>query len=380
MENEPYQRRTSLKKFLIDDLAKPSVSDEAESDPETDLLTPSASNLTVCLGRDKDDDDDDDVFHSPSLDNQNPTFGHPVVGESLEVAQLSCSAATSTTTTSNYKTWEDEFKDECDDEVLAWALESSQQVNNTSYPDPQGLSLTRYADNYKPNENAMNGSSEYLLESTDPLNNAITDGDFQIARSNLNIKKESRYTIECGMEESSHSSVAQNGNHSTVLSGDFLPSRNGVRVKIEKQEEAECSSGPFFGSLSTLACSGRNTFSSTVHQSSPVTSSPKTCSRRFSEGSGFPTPPQTPPNVLKPTGFSPNHLSNTFPSKSGSKRTQFRNSGETPAKSKRRSFTARFNGTCGLCNNSITAWVDEITHFDNGSTNPWVHQKCVQNK
>ncbi len=383
MKNRPHQRWTRLTKFLTDGLAKSPVSDEAESDPEADILTPSASDLTLCPGH----DEEDDVFHSPSLDTQCSSFGHPATSESLEVAP-SCNASTGINNPSNYKTWEDEFKDECDDEVLAWALESSQQVNqevNTSYPDPQRLSLTGYADNYKPSGNATKGSSKYPLERTCPHNNAITGGDFQIARSNLNIKKESRYTVECGMEESSYSSVVLDGDQSEVLSDNFLASRNGVRLKNEKQDETErdmleCSNGQFSGSLSALAFCGIDTFSSTVHQGSLVPNSPKTCSRRFSESSGFPTPPQTPPNAIKSSALSSNPQSNTFPRKSVSQRTQLRKSGGTPAKSRRRSFTARYNTWCGLCKNSISAGVDEITHLNNGSTSSWVHQKCIQFK
>ncbi len=381
MKNRPHQRWTRLTKFLIDGLATSPVSDEAESDPEADILTSSASDLTLCPGH----DEEDDIFHSPSLDTQCSSFGHPATSESLEVAP-SCNASTGINNPSNYQTWEDEFKDECDDEVLARALDS-QQVNqevNTSYPGPQRLSLTGHADNYKPSGNAAKESSKYPLERTCPHNNAITGCDFQIARSNLNIRKESRYTVECGMEGSSYSSVVHDGDQSEVLSGNFLASGNGVRVKTEKQDEeldvVECSNGQFSASLSALACSGINTFSSTAHQGSPVPNSPKTCSRKFSESSGFPTPPQTPPNVIKSSALSSNHQLNTFPRKSVSQRTQFRKSGGTPAKSRRRSFTARYNSWCGLCENSISAGVDEITHLNNGSTSSWVHQKCIQFK
>lgn len=383
MNNKPYQRRTKLKEFLTEDLKKPCVSDEAESDPEADLLIPSASDLTLSPGR---DEEDDDVFHSQSLDTQCSTFGHQATSESLEVAH-SCNASIGITNTSSYETWEDEFKDEYDDEVLASALESSRQVNqevNTSCLSPQALGLTGYADTNKPNGNTMKGSSEYLLERTCPHNNAITGGDFQIARSNLNIKKESRYTMECGIAGSPYSSNVHGGEQSEVPPGIFL-ARNGVRVKTEKHDETECdmeecSNGQFFESLSALTSNGINTFSSTVHQGSPVPNTPKTCSRRFSESSGFPTPPQTPPNVKRSTAFLPSHLSNTFPRKNVTQRTQFRKSGGTPAKSRRRSFTAKYDTWCDLCKNSISAGVDEITHFNNGSTNSWVHQKCVQYK
>ena len=209
----------------------------------------------------------------------------------------SSTVATSTTSASIYNSWEDEFKDECDDEVLALALESSQQqVNqevNNSCRDPQGLSL----------ENVNTESSEYLLERTDPESNAITDGHFQIARTTFDIKKKKRYTVDCRMEPNSHSSAARDGSQSAEFSGNFLASSHGVRVKLEKQDDAgggvvECSSGQFCECLSGLAFSERNNFSSAIYEGSPATNSTsvldrnsnKACDTRFSESSGFPTP------------------------------------------------------------------------------------------
>ena len=392
MENEPFQRKTKLREFLVKDLATPSVSDEAESDQETEILASSASAVSTCLVR---DGDDDDVFHRESVVNkfEHSALDHPATDGTLDVARSS-NSADSLTNTSNYETWEDEFKDECDDEVLAWALESPQQVNqeiNTSCQGPQWLSSTGNAYNYKTNEDAKNGSSDYLLERTGPRNNAVIDGRFQIARTNLDIKKENRYSMECGMEVNSHSSIAPDSSQNAVLSDNFLAPSHSASVKSEQQDEAgggivQFSSGQFSGSLSGLACSGRNTFSSTFYQGSPVTNStgaldensPKTCSRRFSESSGFPTPPQTPSNVRTSTTSPHIHLSNTFPRRSVSQRAQFSNFGKTPAKTRRRSFTAKYDARCDLCKNSISAGVDEITHFNNGSHKSWVHQKCVQ--
>ena len=361
MENEPFPRNTKLKEFLTEDLATP-------------------SDVTTCPKR---DENDDDGFYSQILHSEYSASGHPAAGGSLDVP--SSTMATSTTSASNYISREDEFKDQCDYEVLAWALESSQQqVNqevNNSCRDPQGLSL----------ENVNTESSEYLLERTDPESNAITDGHFQIARTTFDIKKKKRYTVDCRMEPNSHSSAARDGSQSAEFSGNFLASSHGVRVKLERQDEAgggvvECSSGQFSGSLCGLALSGRNNFSSAIDQCPPATNStsvldsnsPKACYTRFSEGSGFPTPPQTPPNVRMPTSSLPNHRSNTFPRESVSQRTQFIKLGGTPAKRKRTSITARYNNWCRLCKKSIRAGVDKITRLDNGSAKPWVHLTCAQ--
>lgn len=370
--NEPFQRKTKLREFLVKDLELPCVSEE--SDPETDS--------TNCA-------ENDDVFHSQSLDKGcSPFVYHPasttqIAGNSangdlfslnqiLETPDSSCYAASNTVNTRDDKTWEDEFTEECDDEVLAWALE----IESSQH---QGLSSTEYAGNYNPAGIVMMES----FESTGLHDDVITAGGFHIARSNLNIKKE-KYPMECGMEGNSHSLVAHSGDQSAVASGDFLAARNGTRVESEKQERGmvESASGPFSGRLAGLSGSGINSFSSTVHHGSPIANStdnsPKTCPRRFSESSAFPTPPRTPPNFTNTTP--PKHLSNTFPRKSNSQRTPFRKSGGTPAKGRRSSFTARYNAWCPMCKMSISAGVDEITHSNNGSTKSWVHQKCIQSK
>lgn len=384
MENKPFQRWTKLGEFLAKDLNTPSISDEEESDPETDILTPSAS---------AGDNENDDVFHSQSFGTGYSPCGRPASSASLETTHSSCHAAASSTIPIKEEAWEDEFQDEGDDEVLAWALECSQQGTqevSTDCPDPQGSNSTERAGNNQPSNSVVKECSEYLFESTGPHSNNITAVDFHIARNNLNIKKERRYSEECGMQESFHSSAASEGNQSAVPSGDFLESRNGVRVKNEQQDKAEtgmveCSNGQFFGSLSDVISGGINAFSATFHQRSPVTNStsvlednsPKARSRRFSETSSFPTPPQTPPNIRKTAPFSSRHPPNTFPRKSSSQRTPFRKSAGTPAKSMRTSLTAKYDTWCKLCKSPISAGVDEITRLDTGSTKSWVHQKCV---
>ena len=125
---------------------------------------------------------------------------------------------------------------------------------------------------------------------------------------------------------------------------------------------------------------------SSVNQGSPSPNSastvgynsPKTCPKRFSETSAFPTPPQTPPGIQTTPSTSAKQLSNTFPRKSHHPRsTPFRKSGGTPAKGRRRSLKARYDAWCNVCRNPIRAGVDEITHMESASNTSWVHQKCI---
>lgn len=387
MVNKPFQRRTKLGEFLTKDLSTPSIFDDEESDPETDIFrsTPSAS---------AGDNENDDVFHSQSFGTGYSSCGHQASCASPEMTHSSYHTAASLTSTSKEEAWEDEFHDEGDDEILAWALESSQQGTqevSTSCPDPQGLDSTELAGNNQPSADVTKECFEYLFESTGPRDNSTTSVDFHVARNNLNIKKERRYSEECGMQENSRPSAAFEGNQSAVTADDFLGSRNNVRVKNEQQDKAEtgmveCSNGQFLGSLADLS-SRLNAFSATFHQRSPVTNSTsvldinrKARSRRFSETSSFPTPPQTPTNIRKAAPFSSRHLSNTFPRKSSSQRTSSSTSTGTPAKSRRKSLTAKFDSVCKVCESPIIAGLDEITHFDSGSAKSWVHQKCVHSK
>ena len=387
MVNKPYPRRTKLGEFLEKDLKTPSTSDDEESDPETDMLNSSAN---------AGDNEGDDAFHSQNFGTRYSPCSLPASSASLEMSHSSYHAAASSTNTSKEDAWEDEFQDEGDDEILAWALESSQkgtQEVSISHPDPQGLNSTEFAGNNQPSTNVAKECSEYLFESTGPRDNSTTPVDFHIARNNLNIKKEQRCLEECGLQENTHPSAVFESNQSPVTVDDFLGSRNNVRIKNEQRDKAEtgvvqCSNGQFLGSLAELISSRLNAFSATFrHQRSPVTNSAsvldingKARSRRFSETSSFPTPPQTPPNIRKSTPFSSRHLSNTFPRKSGSQRTSSSRATGTPTKSRRRSFTARFHSVCKLCESPIIAGLDEITHLDNGSTKSWVHQKCVHSK
>ena len=381
MENPPFQRRTKPKKFLEADLKKPSTTDDEDNNPETDTLISSAS---------AGDNEDDDAFHSPNFGTRYSPRSLSASSASLDMTRSSYHTAASSTNTSKEEAWEDELQDEGDDEILAWALESSQQGTqevSTSCPDPQGLNSTELASNNQSSKNVVKECSEYLFESTGSRDNSTASVDFHVARNNLDIKKERRYSEECAVQETSHPSAVFEGNQSSVTADDFLGARNNLRVKNEQQDRAEtgmagCSNGQFRESLVDLISSRINAFSGTFHQRSPVTNSttgldisPKARPKRFSEKSICLTPPQTPPN--KATPFSPRHLSNTFPRKSSSQRTPSSTYTRTSAKSRRRSFTARFDSVCKLCKSPIIAGIDEITHLDSGSAKSWVHQKCV---
>ena len=385
MINKPFQRKTKLGEFLSKNLSTSSISVDEETDWETDILigSPSAS---------AGDNENEDVVQSQSCGTGYSPFGRPASCTSLEMTDSSYHAAASSTNASKEEAWEDELQDEGDNEVLTWALESSQQGTqevSTSCSDPQGSNSTELADNYQLSKNVVKESSEYLFESTGSHGNRITAVDFHVARNNLNIRKERRHLEECGMQEDFHSLAKCEGNQSPVLSDDFLGSRNGVRVKNEQQDKGEtgvveCSNGQFLGSPADLIRSRINSFSGTSHQRLSVTdstsvldnNSPKVRSRRFSETSIFSTPPQTPPNIRKAAPFLSRHLSNTFPRKSSSQRTPS-STFTGPAKRRRRSLIARFDSMCKLCNSPIISGLHEITQLDSGSVKSWVHKKCV---
>ena len=388
MVNTPFQRRTKLREFLTKDLSTPSSSDDEESDPETGILRNTPSAIAG-------DNENDDVFHSQSFDTGYSPSRRQASCASLEMTHSSYHAAASSTNTSKQEAWEDELQDERDDDILTWALESSQQGTqevSTSFPDPQRLDSTELAGNNQPSTSVVKECPEYLIESTGSRDNSSTPVDFHIARNNLNIKKERRYSEQCGMQENAHPSATFEGRQSAVTSDDFLQSRNGMSAKSEQQDKAETvmvegSSGRFFGSLADLISSRLNAFSATFHQRLPVPNStsvldisPTARSRRFSETSSCSSPPQTPPNIRKAAPFSPRHLSNTFPRKSSSRRPPSSTYTGTSVKSRRRSFTARFDSVCKLCNCPIIAGLDEITHLDSGAAKSWVHQKCILSK
>lgn len=345
--NKPFQRRTKLGEFLTKNLSTPSISDDEESDPEIDMLrgSPSAS---------AGNNENDDSFHSQSVGTGYSPWGRPASSAILDMTHSSDHAAAGSTNTSQEEAWEDELQDERDDEILAWALECSQQVTpevSTSCPDPQLSNSTERSGCYQPSTNVVKETSEYLFESSGPHGNGITAVDFHISRNNLNTKKERRYSQECGMQDNCHSSATCESNQNAVPSNGFLRSRNGVRVKIDQHDKK--------AELDMVKGSH---------------------SRRFTETFSFPTPPQTPPNIGNAAPFSSRHLSQTFPRKRSSKRTPSITHTRILAKSRRRSVTAKFDSVCKLCNSPINAGLDEIVQLDIGSAKPWVHQKCVHAK
>lgn len=382
--NKPFQRRTKLGEFLTKNLSTPSISDDEESDPEIDML---GGNPSASAGN----NENDDSFHSQSSRTGYSPCGRPASRAILEMTHSSDHAAAGSTNTSQEETWEDELQDECDDEILTWALECSQQVTpevSTSCPDPQLSNSTERSGCYQPSTNVVKETSEYLFETSGRHGNSITGVDFHISRNNLNTKKEQRYSQECGMQENCHSSATCESNQNAVPSNSFLRSRNGVRVKIEQQDKkaeldmVKGSNDQFFGSLSDLISSRINAIPASVefHQTASGLDTPKAHSRRFSETFSFPTPPQTPPNIGNAAPFSSRHLSQTFPRKRSSKRTPSITCTRIPAKSRRRSVTAKFDSVCKLCNSPINAGLDEIVQLDIGSAKAWVHQKCVHAK
>lgn len=357
---KPFSRNTKLQQFLTADLKKPSasVSDEAEMDEEDALVSSAGAKTSECPGS-----GDDDVFDRQSLD---------VVSSSSSYSAGSQFSGSSTDLTA----WEEVFKEDDDEEILAWALEVEQDGHWHSL-NPQLLPSTERTDHCKPQDAG--------------LGNTTAATEFHISRSNLKIKQERRDLAECHEEKRCNSVVDDICDDALVSAGDFFAERNSVTVKSEKPNDKKpgVKGSPcdqFSGSLADLAQSAINSYSFSVNQGSPSPNSastvgynsPKTCPKRFSETSAFPTPPQTPPGIQTTPSTSAKQLSNTFPRKSHHPRsTPFRKSGGTPAKGRRRSLKARYDAWCNVCRNPIRAGVDEITHMESASNTSWVHQKCI---
>ena len=252
------------------------------------------------------------------------------------------------TETSENLIWGDEFDEEEDDEILAWAfdVESSQPQKSSTW----------------------------------------TGGEYQASGNKLNIKQETRSFSNCHVKREIENMCEQ----TSLSSGKSLTERSTSGVNSEKRDEDRAGAvgnaaySQFSESLGGFRMSASNTLPSSIKQVSPGSnsSSPKTYPRRFSESSAFSTPPQTPPNTATTPSTSAKRAYNTFPSKGNRPRSaSLPNPGGTPSKQGRRSFVARFNTLCSKCRSPIRAGIDEITHLGGGSiSKSWVHQKCIQHK
>ena len=251
------------------------------------------------------------------------------------------------TKTSENLFWEDEFDEEEDDEILAWAsdVESSQPQKSSTW----------------------------------------TGGEYQASGNKLNIKQEIRGFSNCQVKRE----IENMSEQTSLSSGNSLTERSTSGVTSVKRDEdradvvANAAYSQFSESLSGFTMSASNTLPSSINQVSPGSNSgsPKTYPRRFSESSAFSTPPRTPPNTATTPSTSAKRAYNTFPSKGNRPRSaSLPNPGGTPSKHGRRSFVARFNTLCSKCRSPIRAGIDEITHLGGGSSKSWVHQKCIQQK
>ena len=251
------------------------------------------------------------------------------------------------TETSENLFWEDEFDEEEDDEILAWAsdVESSQPQKSSTW----------------------------------------TGGEYQASGNKLNIKQEIRGFSNCQVKRE----IENMSEQTSLSSGNSLTERSTSGVTSVKRDEdradvvANAAYSQFSESLSGFTMSASNTLPSSINQVSPGSNSgsPKTYPRRFSESSAFSTPPRTPPNTATTPSTSAKRAYNTFPSKGNRPRSaSLPNPGGTPSKHGRRSFVARFNTLCSKCRSLIRAGIDEITHLGGGSSKSWVHQKCIQQK
>lgn len=377
---KPFARKTKLQQFLRSDLEKP-VSDEADGDLEEDVVFPSTvTGTSECLAS----NDDDDVFCSRNLDLDHPPLGFQTAsqflassasggdslssGQGLDRADSSCNAEDS-------EIWENVFKEDDDEEILAWALEVEPDVQ-TVPSDAQLLPRAECPLDSNPHDSVFD--------------NTCGAGDFHISRNNLKTKQEKRDVAECLASETSDAVGEGVSDHGFVSSGDFTAERNSLRVKSERPDcLVDDSSDQFFGSLHDLTRSAAISSFPLIDQGLQWTNiasvtkgnSPKTCSTIPSECSTFPTPPQTPTSRKRSSSSSTTRLSNSAPRKSLPQRsTPFRKSGGTPAKGRRRSFTAKYDTHCIVCRGPIFAGLHQITHLESGLAKSWVHQECTLSK
>ena len=380
VKTKPFARKTKLQQFLRLDLEKP-VSDGADGDEEEDTVFPStADEQSGCLAS----NDDDDVFCSRNLDLDHPPLGFQTSsqflansasgGDSLSSSQ-GTDGADSSYNAKGSEIWENVFKEDDDEEILAWALEVEPDIQ-TAPSDAQLLPRADCAVNSNPHDSVFE--------------NTCAAEDFHISRSNLKIKQEKRDVAECLASETPDAvgeGVSDNG---FVSSGDFTPERRPSRVKSERPDcLVDDSSDQLFGSLHDLTRSATILSSSSVEQGLQWTNiasvtkgnSPKTCPRTPSKCSTFPTPPQTPTSRKRSSSSSTTRLSNSAPAKSVPQRsTPLRKSGGTPPKGRRRSFTAKYDTRCIVCRGPIVAGLHQITHLESGSAKSWVHQECIVSK
>ena len=369
VKTKPFARKTKLQQFLGLDLKKP-VSDEAEGDEEEDTVSPSTADETSeCLPK------NDDEFCSRNLDLDYLPLGFQSASQFLASSASSVDSlrsshvpegADSSSSAEASKTWEHVFKEDDDDEILAWALEVEPDVQ-TVPSDTQRLPRTEYAVGSKPH-----------------------DSDFHISRSNLKIKQEKRDLSECLASETSHPVGEDVSDHGVVSSSNLAAEGNSLRVKSETPDRSvDDSCDRFFGSLHDLTRSAAISSSPSVNQGlqcSNTTSvtqgnSPKTCLKTPIVCSTFPAPPQTPTSRKRTPSSSVTCLFNSAPRKSVPPRSApFRKSGGTPAKGRRRSFTANYNSQCSVCMDPIFAGLHEITHLESGSVKSWVHLECTLSK
>ena len=367
VKTKPFLRKTKLKRFLTSDLQKP-VSDE---EGETQEFAPSSSDVDET--REVLGSIDNNEFCKQNLDQSHYFSGFQTASElfagssaadspsfshGLENADSSSCAETS-------EAWQDVFKEEDDEEMLAWALDVESNVNTSATP-------TERTHRDKPDKKGVGDTN--VAE------------DFHVSRRNLNIKKEKQNRAECLVDETSQSAVhGVVSNHGYVTSSDFNSESNSVMVKSVKPDAGAAHLGDDLYSLNDLTCGAIIPFSPSVFQGSPSPdrvgvvgchspNMPSGCSVLF-------TPPQTPTGVKLTCPSLTKGLLDSAPRKRNTPGSSAsRKSGGTIAKSRRRSFTAKYDGLCDVCKGPIRRLVDEITHLQSGATKSWVHQKCIKSK
>ncbi|XP_068670444.1 DNA helicase B-like isoform X2 [Montipora foliosa] len=358
VRTKPFARKTRLHRYLAEDLRKP-VCDDPEEDAGEGTCSTDLEKTSADAG----------VFLT-----QTPDLAHSSCGFQT-ASQLLCSGAYCEALRFNQSqelfespqsaanasdTWEDAFKDDNDDEILAWAFEAESHV--------QPLPSKRQCSS-SPHDRGLGSAS--------------TAGDFYISRSNLKTKKEKRDEADYPGEGASDSLIEGSGTRGLVSSGNLV----GARVMSDKTRvPLSDSCNQFFGCLSFLAHNATGSSRSSVNQWSPLTDSanpagcisPKSCLKMPPACFTFPTPPQTPTSTKRTPAGSAKYQFNSVPRKSNPPRASpVRKYGGSPSKGRRKSFTAQYDSMCSLCRGPIYAKRDEITHLENGTTMSWVHQNCV---
>lgn len=176
----------------------------------------------------------------------------------------------------------------------------------------------------------------------------------------------------------SEMSSSEHGHHldAAASSGDFLISRQNLRIKKLKQDQdeqrglaASSRNGTSYHGIGTqpyqelmpVAASGVSDLQSPGHK------------RKHPESTALLSPPQTPPH-FKQFPFALSSVSPFNQTSTQQAVASHQSADNLPA---RKTLVARFNEVCKVCNDRIRSGRDNIIKQKLGSKNCWIHERCA---